>query len=211
MKINFQETIKQKTDKDLEIISKDYVFYSAEERLIALEELESRNGLTKELSMTKESLESSIDKPIITEQAIEAVKSARKIYKTRAIEVAAYLGGPLCAGYLIAENFKAFEETDKVKKTWFCTIIVTIIEFYGLLAIPDDVWDLLPKLPLPLINVAIVYFIVRHFQRKNILAFLALGGEPFSWGRTIAVSLIGTAITVASVFVFVYLYFFVNV
>ena len=48
MKANFQETIKQKTDKELEIISKDCVFYSEEERLIALKELESRNGLSKE-------------------------------------------------------------------------------------------------------------------------------------------------------------------
>jgi hypothetical protein len=48
MKMNFQETIKQKTDKELETISKDYVFYSEEERLIAYNELELRNGSTKE-------------------------------------------------------------------------------------------------------------------------------------------------------------------
>jgi len=42
-KLNFKETIKQKTDKELEIISKDHVFYSEDERLLALKELELRN------------------------------------------------------------------------------------------------------------------------------------------------------------------------
>ena len=57
MKVNFQEIVKQKTDKELEIISKDYVFYSEEEQLIALNELESRGSLTKELLISKKDIE----------------------------------------------------------------------------------------------------------------------------------------------------------
>ena len=57
MKANFQETVKQKTDKELETIAKDYVFYSEEERLIALNELESRNNLPKELLISKKDIE----------------------------------------------------------------------------------------------------------------------------------------------------------
>ena len=57
MKDNFQEIIKQKTDKELEIISKDYVFYSEDERFIALNELESRNSFTKELLISKQNIE----------------------------------------------------------------------------------------------------------------------------------------------------------
>jgi hypothetical protein len=33
MRENFDEIVKNKSDKELEIISKDHVFYSAEERL----------------------------------------------------------------------------------------------------------------------------------------------------------------------------------
>jgi len=55
--MNFQETVKQKTDWELEIISKDYVFYSEDERLVALNELETRGRITKELSGTKKDLE----------------------------------------------------------------------------------------------------------------------------------------------------------
>ena len=57
MKLNFQEIVKQKTDKELEIIAKDIVFYSEEERLIAFNELESRNSLTEELLISKKDIE----------------------------------------------------------------------------------------------------------------------------------------------------------
>jgi len=54
MKLNFKETIKQKTDKELEIISKDYAFYSEDERFLASNELELRKNPTKRLlSVTK--------------------------------------------------------------------------------------------------------------------------------------------------------------
>jgi len=205
MKANFQETVKQKTDKELETISKDCVFYSEEERLIALNELESRNGLTQELLMSKKNIETSIDIPIITEQASEAVKSAKRIYKDRAIWVATYLGGPLVAGYLIAENFKAFNETGKAKKTWIYTIIGTIVIFGGIFSIPEDILESIPRYFIPLVYTAIAYGFVKHFQEKNISAFIALGGKPFSWWRTIAVSLIGLLITIVFIFIFAFI------
>ena len=57
MRANFEELVKLKTDRELEVISKDHVFYSQEERLIALNELEARNCLSNELTKTKRSLE----------------------------------------------------------------------------------------------------------------------------------------------------------
>ena len=57
MKHSFIETVKRKTDKELELISKDYAFYSEEERLVVLNELEARNSLTKELLNYKNNLE----------------------------------------------------------------------------------------------------------------------------------------------------------
>ena len=202
MKANFQETIKQKTDKDLETISKDCVFYSEEERFIALNELEFRNGLSKELLECKKEIEASIEIPTITEQALEAVKSAKKIYKDRAIWVGTFLGGPLVAGYLIAENFKVFNEVSKAKKTWICSIIGTIIIFGIAFLIPEDVK--IPNQIIPLIYTAIAYFFVEHFQNKNISAYIALGGKPFGWWRTILVSVIGLVITVVLLLAFLF-------
>ena len=57
MKDNFHEIVKQKTDKELEIIAKDYSFYSEEEQLIALNELENRGRLSEELLISKKDIE----------------------------------------------------------------------------------------------------------------------------------------------------------
>ena len=206
MKVNFKETIKQKTDKELETISKDYAFYSGEERLIALNELESRNGLTKELLICKKNIEASIEmEPAITGEAIEAVESTKKIYTNRAIGVGTALGGPLVAGYFIAENFKAFGEVSKAKKTWIYTILTTIIILTIAFNIPDNVK--IPNSIIPFCYAAIACFLVECFQKKNISAYIALGGKPFSWGRTILVSVIGLAITLALLFIVVVIFF----
>ena len=207
MKENFQEIVKQKTDKELEMISKDYAFYSEEERLIALNELELRNSLSDELLKNKKNLESSIEVPTITEQALEAVKSTKRIYKDNMIWVGTYLGGPLVAGYLIAENFKSFNEINKAKKTWIFTITGSILIFFGVSQIPDSVN--IPNYIIPLFYTAIAYGLVKHYQDKNISAYIALGGKSFGWWRTIIVSLIGLIITFASIFGFAFLSYFI--
>lgn len=127
-------------------------------------------------------------------QTLDIQKPTEKIYKDRAIWVGTFLGGPLAAGYLIAENFKAFNEFDKAKMTWIYAIIVTILVFGGVFLIPDNVK--MPNQVIPLIYTAIAYYLVQHFQGQNISTHLNSGGQLFSWWRTIAVGLIGLAITI---------------
>lgn len=128
------------------------------------------------------------------EQTLDIQKPTEKIYKDRAIWVGTFLGGPLVAGYLIAENFKAFNEFDKAKMTWIYTIITTIVVFGGVFLIPDNVK--IPNQVIPLIYTAIAYYLVQHFQGQNISTHLDSGGQLFSWWRTIAVGLIGLVIPI---------------
>ena len=132
------------------------------------------------------------------EQTIDPQTPTQKIYKDRAIWVGTFLGGPLAAGYLIAENFKAFNETNKAKKTWIYAIIATVIVFGGVFLIPDNVK--IPNQIIPLIYTAIAYYLVQHFQGQSILAHINSGGQLFSWWRTIAVGIIGLAITIIPIF-----------
>jgi len=157
--------------------------------------------------MNKKNIESSLEIPIITEQASEAVKSAKRVYKDNRIWLGSYLGGPLVAGYLIAENFKAFNETDRAKKTWIFTIIGTIIIFGGIFLIPEHIIEAIPRYLIPLTYTAIAYGFVAHYQKKNISAFIALEGKPFGWWRTILISLIGLAITFGLLFVGILLFY----
>ena len=107
----------------------------------------------------------------------------------------------MAAGYFIAENFKAFNEPEKAKNAWIYTIIATIIIFGSILITPDN----FPAPIIPLIYTAIAYYLVRHFQGQDIDSHLDLGGKLFSWGRTIVVGIIGTAITLIVIFGLVFL------
>lgn len=66
------------------------------------------------------------------EQTLEIQNGSKKIYKDKAIWVGTFLGGPLVAGYFIAENFKVFGEYGKAKKTWIYAILTTIYDHYNL-------------------------------------------------------------------------------
>ncbi|MFN7494681.1 MAG: hypothetical protein ACK5RG_17300 [Cyclobacteriaceae bacterium] len=137
------------------------------------------------------------------EETLDNRTPTNKIYKEKAIGVGTFLGGPLVAGYLIAENFKAFNETDKAKKTWIYTIVATVIIFSGIFLIPDNVK--IPNQIIPLIYTAIASYLTQYLQGQNILAHLNSGGQFFGWGRTIAVGLIGLVITIVSIFGFVFI------
>lgn len=132
------------------------------------------------------------------EQILDIQKPTGKIYKDRAIWVGTFLGGPLVAGYLIAENFKAFNEKDKAKKTWIYAIVATVIVFGGVFLIPATIK--IPNQIIPLIYTAIAYYLVQHFQGQSIAAHINSGGLLHSWWRTISVGLIGLVITLTPIF-----------
>ena len=78
---------------------------------------------------------------------------SQKIYKDKEIYVGTFLGGPLVAGYLMANNFKVFGESNKGKRTWMYTIITTIVIFGGIFLIPNI--DKIPNQIIPLIYTGI--------------------------------------------------------
>lgn len=127
-----------------------------------------------------------------------SIISKRGIYKEKAIYLATFLGGPLVAGYMFSENFKVFGERNKVLPAWGVSIIWTIVTFIIAYFLPDSGGS---KIILPLGNAIIAYFIAHKLQGKEINKFIQNGGKLFSWGRTIIVSLVGVAITVALIFI----------
>jgi hypothetical protein len=136
------------------------------------------------------------------EQIIDNQKPIRKIYKDRAIWSGTMLGGPLVAGYLIAENFKTLNESEKVKTTWIISILSTVIIFGGVFLIPESVK--IPHQAIPLFYTAIAYLFVSYFQDQKIKQYINSGGQFYSWYRTIAVSIIGLIITVVPIASFLF-------
>jgi len=119
-----------------------------------------------------------------------------KLYTENAIRVATFLGGPLVAGYLIADNYKQLGETRQVRKTWLITIVSTVIIFVIAWYLPDD----FPHLIVPIAYTVGVYYLVERLQGAKIKAHVAAGGMTWSMGRAVLVSVVGLVIMVAIIF-----------
>jgi hypothetical protein len=118
-----------------------------------------------------------------------------KLYQDRAIYVGTFLGGPLVAGYLAAENFKRLGQQDKVRQTWFIAIGATIVIFGGIFLIPGI--EKIPNIIIPLIYTAIAQMLIRRYQGAAIKAHIEAGGQTFSIWRAVWIGLVGVLILVA--------------
>ena len=72
------------------------------------------------------------------ENLLEFEIPERQIYNYRKFLVGTFIGGPIAAGYFIAENFKAYNETKKARNAWIYTIIATVIIFGVVFLLPDS-------------------------------------------------------------------------
>ncbi|AMR31690.1 hypothetical protein A0256_09780 [Mucilaginibacter sp. PAMC 26640] len=140
------------------------------------------------------------------EEPVYAVTAASpKVYQPNMIRVATFIGGPLVAGYMIAENFKAFNAYDKAKKTWLYTIVFTIALFGLAAAIPASVN--IPRIVFPVIYAWSAYGLVNQYQGKMIAAHINNNGEAFNWGRSIVIGLIGMVVLLVLIAVPLFLYY----
>ena len=114
-----------------------------------------------------------------------------------------FLGGPLTAGYFIAENFKTLGQREKVTTTWLIAITVTMILFGGLFMIPNA--DKIPNQIIPLIYTAIAYYIVNETQGDKIKQYISETGRAFSIWRALGISLIWACVTFIPILIYVYL------
>ncbi len=127
---------------------------------------------------------------------------SKKIYSDQKVWTGTLLGGPLVAGYMIASNFKAFNNPNQAIKTWVYAIIATVIIFGGVLMIPEG--NRLPPQIIPLIYTGIASYLVQRFQGKQLAKHAEEGGKSYSWWRTIAAGLIGLVLTIGALIGFLF-------
>ncbi|MFI5188616.1 MAG: hypothetical protein ACHQF0_17920 [Chitinophagales bacterium] len=130
------------------------------------------------------------------EENIFPERPTSKLHTENAIRIATFLGGPLVAGYLVAENYKELGETEKVKTTWMIAIVSTVVLFVIAYFLPE-------KAPRPLLPIAYsvgVYYLVQNLQGAKIKAHIAAGGQMWPMWNAVLAGIIGLVIIVAIVF-----------
>jgi len=122
-----------------------------------------------------------------------------KLYNDWAIYVGTFLGGPLVAGYLAAENFKELGEPDKVRNTWIVAIGATILIFGSIFLIPNI--EKIPNYIIPITYTLIAQFLVRRFQGAAIKNHIQNGGQVYSTWRSVWIGLVGLVVLLAAIFI----------
>ena len=134
----------------------------------------------------------------LMEEDLLSVQPSFKLYKDRAVYVGTFLGGPLVAGYLIAENFRQLGEAAKVKTTWLIAIVATIVIFGGVFLIPNI--EKVPSYIIPIVYAVITQALVQKYQGAAIKSHIDKGGQTYSVWRAVWIGLVGLAILLAIIF-----------
>ncbi|KQB39585.1 hypothetical protein [Flavobacterium aquidurense] len=138
-----------------------------------------------------------MEEAIIEKSVFEEIPT-EKIYTEKAITVGTFLGGPLVAGYFMAENFKVFGDFNKARKTWIITILATIFIFGLIFLIPENIN--IPNMIFPIIYMGIAAYFTKQYQEKQINKHIENGGEHYNWWRTILISFIGISVLLGAIF-----------
>lgn len=132
------------------------------------------------------------------ENLLDVIPST-KLYNDIAVRAGTFIGGPIVAGYLIAENFKLLGQADKVKTTWIYTIIATVVIFGAAFLIRGT--EKIPNYLIPVIYTLIAGYMVRHYQGSQIKNHIEKGGQLYSVWRALLIGLVGLLITVIIIFI----------
>lgn len=138
-----------------------------------------------------------MEEAVIEKSVFEEIPT-EKIYTEKAITVGTFLGGPLVAGYFMAENFKVFGDSDKARKTWIITILATLFIFVLIFLIPQNIN--IPNMVFPIIYMGIAAYFTKKYQEKQINTHIENGGEHYNWWRTLLISIIGISVLLGAIF-----------
>jgi hypothetical protein len=135
------------------------------------------------------------------QKPLAAPTESRKVYSARKICTGSYLGGPLAAGYMLTENFKALGERGKIFNTWVVTVTLTVLILLMPLLLNVE---RVPGLLVPLIYTLAAYIFFRIYQEDKTKTHVRAGGEFFGWGKTTLVALVSLLISLAFILPFAY-------
>ncbi len=140
-----------------------------------------------------------------TENLIENTTKDIKLYSSKSISGATFLGGPLAAGYLISENFKALDKPDEGRKSLIIGILTTIILFGGMFMLPEKIIDKIPRQLIPLIYTGIIWGIVEWTQGETLKAHKEKENSFFSGWKAAGIGLISLIIIGIGIFGYSYI------
>jgi hypothetical protein len=118
-----------------------------------------------------------------------------KIYKKKTILICTIFTGPLVAGYMIAENFKALGEKSNQIRTLVIAAIFTIGLTISIVDLPQ--LEKIPNFIFSIFYIVITSACVQFLQVEKIRSYISNGGAFYGPERAIIASILCLIITIA--------------
>jgi len=128
-----------------------------------------------------------------------------KLYSSKAISGATFLGGPMAGGYMIGENYKALNKPIEGRNSLIIGIVSTIVLFTGIFMIPESIIDKVPRQFIPLVYVGIIWGIVEWKQGEVLKLHQENGNSFYSGWKAALIGLISLGIISIGVFGYAFL------
>ena len=141
--------------------------------------------------------------PITTRNILDEIEFKGKVYNQKMLCIAAFFGGPLGAGYLMIENYKALHQREKVPPAWFIAIVGMLIYVVAAVSINLYIIDILYGL-LSMFAANAVY---KKEQEDAVAEHLKDGGSLHNSWRVVGVLGVLFVLIIGLVFGGAYLFF----
>ncbi len=140
----------------------------------------------------------------LLDSAFEESTHQGKIFDKNHILFATFLGGTMAAVYMIAHNYKTFNDTKNQKNTWIFGLLATVALWGFIFIIPET--SKVPMPAIPLITIGLVSYLIDSNQKYTIAAHINAKGGVFGWGRTSSVAVVSILLTLIVVLVMAYFF-----
>lgn len=134
------------------------------------------------------------------------IKNSSQVFTKRMIELGAFFGGPLAAGYLLGKNYKALGEEEKVGITYAMAVLAMVVYVVVTVAIKFYVYDL-PSFLYGLLSLLGARYIYQKEQATKVEQHLAAGGETQTGKEVFKVVMVVLALVVGIVVGIVVLFY----
>ncbi|CAN5137292.1 hypothetical protein BH11BAC5_BH11BAC5_09790 [soil metagenome] len=118
-----------------------------------------------------------------------------KIFKKKTILICTILTGPLVAGYMIAENFKALGEKSNQVRTFVIASIFTIGSMVSIIDLPQ--LEKIPNFIFSIFYIITASACVQFLQVDKIRLYISNGGTFHGPERAIVASVLCLIVTIA--------------
>jgi hypothetical protein len=119
------------------------------------------------------------------EKTIQENEKRVGVFTEHAVWFGTLIGGPLAAGYIIAENFRVLKMPDKQKKTWWIVVPETVLMLVLAIKLNGEMGFIY------FVNTALTFLIFHIFQGKEVDEYLMAGGYALKKWTTFLVAIAG--------------------